>query len=66
MKMREICEMCDNYSKYLPCDNADKCKLKSIFEENRELKAKLKATSKELEELKRIRSWELYPERMGR
>jgi hypothetical protein len=66
MNMREICEMCDNYSKYIPCDIADICKLRNIVKENRELKAKLKATTKELEELKRIRSWEINPERMGR
>jgi hypothetical protein len=66
MTEKEICKICDNYDVDTKCDFKDKCKLIALVRENRKLKTELKAVKKELTELKSIRSWELYPDRMGK
>jgi hypothetical protein len=66
MTEKEICQMCTEYSIDTKCDFKDKCKLIALVRENRKLKTELKAVKKELTELKSIRSWELYPDRMGK
>ena len=68
--------MCTEYSTETKCDHKKDCKLLGILRENRQLKEKLREnrqlkeklreTKKELSDLQIRKSWEDYPEMMGR
>ena len=58
--------MCAEYSTETKCDHKKDCKLLGILRENRQLKEKLRETKKELSDLQIRKSWEDYPEMMGR
>ena len=66
MTNKELCNMCTEYSTETKCDHKKDCKLLRILRENRQLKEKLRETEKELSNLQIRKSWEDYPEMMGR
>ena len=66
MTNKELCNMCTEYSTETKCDHKKDCKLLGILRENRQLKEKLRETKKELSNLQIRKSWEDYPEMMGR
>ncbi len=66
MTNNELCSMCTEYSIETKCDHKDDCKLLGILRENRQLKEELRETKKELSDLQIRKSWEDYPEMMGR
>lgn len=66
MTNKELCNMCTEYSTETKCDHKKDCKLLGILRENRQLKEKLRETKKELSDLQIRKSWEDYPEMMGR
>ena len=66
MTDKELCNMCTEYSTETKCDHKKDCKLLGILRENRQLKEKLRETKKELSDLQIRKSWEDYPEMMGR
>lgn len=66
MTDKELCSMCTEYSTETKCDHKNDCKLLGILKENRQLKEELRETKKELSDLQIRKSWEDYPEMMGR
>ena len=66
MTDKELCNMCTEYSTETKCDHKNDCKLLGILRENRQLKEELRETKKELSDLQIRKSWDDYPEMMGR
>lgn len=66
MTDKELCNMCTEYSTETKCDHKNDCKLLGILRENRQLKEELREIKKELSDLQIRKSWEDYPEMMGR
>lgn len=66
MTNNELCKMCTEYSTETKCDHKNDCKLLGILRENRQLKEELREIKKELSDLQIRKSWEDYPEMMGR
>lgn len=66
MTNNELCNMCTEYSTETKCDHKNDCKLLGVLKENRQLKEELRETKKELSDLQIRKSWEDYPEMMGR
>lgn len=65
MTVKELCEMCTEYSKDLKCENKSKCKLLNILEENKKLKSENKKLKHEVDDLKLRMSYMINPMAIG-
>ena len=65
MTKKELCEMCDNYSADVKCDNQDSCKLMRLLEENKSLKAENRELKAQVSKLKHEMSYMISPCAIG-
>lgn len=66
MTKKELCEMCEEYSTEVKCEHMDECKLQKILSENEALKAENNRLRSENNEMRSERSWDMFPEAMGK
>ena len=66
MTRKQLCEMCTEYSTEVACENRESCELQKILAENETLRAENKKLHKENEEMRIDKSWEKFPEMMGK
>lgn len=66
MTKKELCEMCTEYSVGAKCENKDTCKLQEILKENAALKAEVRELKNKNSDLEARKSWEKFPETMGK
>lgn len=66
MTKKELCEMCEEYSTEVKCGHMNECKLQKILSENEALKAENNRLRNENDEMKAKRSWDMFPEAMGK
>lgn len=66
MTKKQLCNMCENYSSEIKCDIEHDCELQKILAENKKLKEENRRLKKELADLRAERSWEKFPDMMGK
>lgn len=66
MSRKELCMMCAEYSFDTKCEHKKDCKLQAILTENAQLKCENRELKRKLNDLKSARSWDLYPDMMGK
>lgn len=66
MTRKELCEMCEEYSVDVKCENKKTCKLQAILTENAQLKAENRKLKKDNARMRIRESWEKFPDMMGK
>lgn len=66
MTGKELCNMCENFSKDEPCEIKNNCELQAILTENKRLKEENRKLKKENEEQRIRERWEKFPDTMGK